>query len=54
MVTRITKPREQAEDRTAQEDDSFHRVLPARMTEACAGFSDAEKQQLLSLLQRLF
>jgi DNA-binding MarR family transcriptional regulator len=37
-------------------EETFHQVLPvmsARMSEACAGFTDEEKHQLLSLLQRL-
>ncbi|HWC30953.1 MAG TPA: MarR family transcriptional regulator [Dehalococcoidia bacterium] len=42
---------------TKEGEETFHRVLPvmsARMTEACSGFSDAEKELLLSLLRRLF
>jgi DNA-binding MarR family transcriptional regulator len=42
---------------TPEGEETFHKVLPVmseRMTEACSTFSDAEKQQLLSLLQRLF
>lgn len=37
--------------------DAFHTVLPVigrRMTQACADFSEEEKDQLLRLLQRLF
>jgi DNA-binding MarR family transcriptional regulator len=42
---------------TKEGEETFHKVLPImseRMTEACAGFSDEEKQTLLTLLQRLF
>lgn len=42
---------------TREGEETFDQVLPVmsdRMTDACAGFSEAEKQQLLSLLQRLF
>jgi DNA-binding MarR family transcriptional regulator len=42
---------------TKEGEETFHRVLPVmseRMTEACAAFTAEEKQQLLSLLQRLF
>jgi DNA-binding MarR family transcriptional regulator len=37
-------------------EETFHKVLPVmsrRMTEACASFTQAEKEQLLSLLRRL-
>jgi DNA-binding MarR family transcriptional regulator len=42
---------------TEEGEETFRKVLPVmsgRMTEACAAFSDSEKQLLLSLLQRLF
>lgn len=42
---------------TEEGEETFNKVLPvmsARMTEACAEFTDEEKRQLLSLLQRLF
>ena len=42
---------------TPEGEETFLRVLPVigqRMTDACAGFSDAEKDLLLRLLQRLF
>ncbi|HWO73670.1 MAG TPA: MarR family transcriptional regulator [Dehalococcoidia bacterium] len=42
---------------TPEGEETFRKVLPVmseRMTAACAAFSDDEKRQLLSLLQRLF
>ncbi len=41
---------------TPEGEDAFHQILPVmshRMAKACAQFTDDEKQQLLSLLQRL-
>jgi DNA-binding MarR family transcriptional regulator len=42
---------------TTEGESAFHRVLPvisARMTDACVGFTEDEKDTLLSLLQRLY
>jgi MarR family 2-MHQ and catechol resistance regulon transcriptional repressor len=42
---------------TEKGEETFNTVLPImseRMTEACAGFTDEEKDLLLQLLQRLF
>jgi MarR family 2-MHQ and catechol resistance regulon transcriptional repressor len=42
---------------TQKGEETFETVLPImsqRMTEACAGFSEEEKQTLLNLLQRLY
>lgn len=41
---------------TPEGEDAFRRILPVmseRMAEACRDFTDAEKQQFLSFLQRL-
>ncbi|HLF77290.1 MAG TPA: MarR family transcriptional regulator, partial [Dehalococcoidia bacterium] len=42
---------------TPEGEEAFHKVLPViskRMTEACEGFSQEEKETMLRLLKRLF
>jgi MarR family 2-MHQ and catechol resistance regulon transcriptional repressor len=42
---------------TQKGEETFKKILPAmsqRMTEACASFTEEEKQTLLKLLQRLY
>lgn len=42
---------------TRKGEETFEKVLPImseRMTEACAGFTEEEKETLISLLQRLY
>ncbi len=42
---------------TPEGEEAFHRVLPVisdRMTDACVGFTEEEKETLITLLQRLY
>jgi DNA-binding MarR family transcriptional regulator len=60
LIKRIGSPddrRVRIAQLTSKGEEAFHTVLPViskRMTEACAGFSQDEKETLLRLLHRLF